>query len=474
MSKLTAWKMTRAVFVLCAATAIAVRAQTFTSLVSFDGLDGANPYYGSLIQGPDGSFYGTTWEGGGDTRCKNSHIGCGTVFRITPSGTLTKIYEFCSEIDCTDGAYPFGGLVLGMDGNLYGTTSAGGTSGLGTVFKITPKAKLKTLHSFNKIDGATPIGTLIQATDGNFYGTTSQGGEANNDGTIFKITPDGILTTLYIFCAQPNCTEGVSPIAGLVEATDGNFYGTTIAGGLNNKDYGTVFKITSTGTLTMLHRFSGRDGANPYGALVQGNESLYGTTESRGPNGGGTIYKMTPQGAFTTEYGFGAENTYPYDALIEASDGSLYGTTRRGGTGGNLGTAFKIDSGGIVTTLHSFYGADGSNPIGGLVQGTDGNFYGTTRIGGAGGSNYGTVFSLSVGLGPFVRLVSTAGRVGQSGGILGQGFTLTTAVSFNGTPASFTVVSDTFLKATVPAGATTGYVTVTTPGGTLTSNVPFA
>jgi len=460
MTNRSSWKTVCGILLLCAATVVASHAQTFTSLVSFNGFNGAYPYYGSLVQGTDWNFYGTTYQGGGP----------GNVFRITREGAVSTVHRFCAETGCTDGANPFGGLVLGADGSVYGTTSGGGTAGLGTVFKITPNAKLKTLHSFNRIDGAIPIGTLIQATDGNFYGTTSQGG-SNNDGTVFKISPDGMLTTLYIFCAQPNCTDGVSPIAGLVEGTDGNFYGTTIKGGLNNKDSGTVFRIARTGTLTMLHSFNGRDGANPYGGLVQGNESLYGTTESRGPNGGGTIFKITSQGTFATVYGFGVENTYPVDGLIAGTDGNLYGTTSKGGAGSNLGTVFNLGSGGTVTTLHSFDTTDGANPYGSLVQSTNGDFYGTTRVGGAEG--YGTVFTLSMGLAPFVRMVSTSGRVGQTGGILGQGLTGTTSVSFNGTAAPFTVVSDTFLKATVPAGATTGYVTVTTPSGTLTSNVPF-
>jgi uncharacterized repeat protein (TIGR03803 family) len=475
MTNLSAWKKACIVFLLCAATAIAAPAQTVTSLLSFDGADGAEPYYGSLVQGPDGNFYGTTWEGGGNTRCKNSHIGCGTVFSITPGGTLTTVHKFCTVTGCPDGAYPYGGLVVGVDGDLYGTTSAGGANGQGTVFKIIPDGALKTLHSFDGSDGTGPYGTLIQASDGDFYGTTYQGGGVNNDGTVFKMTPSGTLTTLYSFCSQPDCTDGVLPIAGLVEGTDGNLYGTTVEGGLKNKDYGTIFKITPAGVLTTLHSFDSHDGSYPYGGLVQGGESFYGTTGNYGPNGEGTIFKITSQGTFTTVYGFSGMNygagAYPYDGLIQATDGSLYGTTSKGGIGGNLGTVFDIASGGAVTTLYSFDGTDGTNPVGGLVQSTDGNFYGTTRIGGT--NDYGTVFSLSMALEPFVRMVSASGKAGHTSGILGQGFTGTTSVLFNGISAAFTIVADTYLTATVPAGATTGYVTATTPSGTLTSNVPF-
>jgi uncharacterized repeat protein (TIGR03803 family) len=467
MNKL--WKRTCVSFIFCAAMALAAPAQTFDSLLSFDGMNGAEPYYGSLIQGPDGNFYGTTW-GGGDFGCNKPLTGCGTVFRITPGGTPTRVHTFCTVTGCADGEYPYGGLVLGTDGALYGTTSAGGLNGQGTVFKLTPSGRLITLHSFNSSDGSEPYGTLIQAADGSFYGTTFQGGGVNNDGTIFRITASGTLTTLHIFCSQFGCADGALPVAGLVQGSDGNFYGTTTEGGLRNVDYGTVFQITPAGVLTTLHSFDGSDGSYPYGTLVQGGESLYGTTENRGPHGGGTIFKVNAHGGFATVYGFGeGSSLYPYDGLIQGTDGSLYGTTSKGGL--DVGTVFNIAPGDVVTTLHSFDAGDGTNPMGGMVQSTNGIFYGTTRIGGA--DNYGTVFSLSMGLGPFVKLVSASGKVGQTEGILGQGFTGASNVSFNGTAATFTVVSDTYVTATVPAGATTGLVTVTTPGGVLTSNGPF-
>src|SRR5271154_2794130 len=189
MTKVSGWIFAIALF--CAVMAIGAPAQTFSSLFSFDGTDGSQPYYGSLVQGPDGNFYGTTWEGG-DIRCNISHLGCGTVFRVTPSGTMTTIHSFCTGTDCSGGAFPYGGLVVGADGNLYGTTSSGGANGLGSVFKIVAEGTLKNLHSFNNSDGAAPYGTLIQAADGNFYGTTYQGGGAiDSDGTVFKMTPSG-------------------------------------------------------------------------------------------------------------------------------------------------------------------------------------------------------------------------------------------------------------------------------------------
>jgi uncharacterized repeat protein (TIGR03803 family) len=269
---------------------------------------------------------------------------------------------------------------------------------------------------------------LVQATGGNFYGTTLGGG-ANGWGTVFKISPGGgPVKTLYSFCSQSGCTDGANPYAALVQATDGNLYGTTRDGGANNQ--GTVFRITPSGTLTTLYSFCSQsgctDGTNTQAALVQGTDgNLYGTTYAGGANSLGTIFKITPSGTLTTLYSF-------------CSQSNCY---------------------------------DGAYPEAGLVQDTNGNFYGTTLDRGAG--EQGTVFSLSVGLGPFVKTQPTSGRVGRFVEILGTNLTGSTSVSFNGTPAVFRVVLNSWIKTTVPAGATTGTVEVVTPGGTLLSNVPF-
>jgi uncharacterized repeat protein (TIGR03803 family) len=248
-----------------------------------------------------------------------------------------------------------------------------------------------------------------------------------------------------------------------------------------------VFRVTPTGNLTTLYRFGGDE--TPNGPLVQASDgSLYGMTFD-------TIFKITLAGEFTTLHGFCSHpncdgGPWPWGGLIQGTDGNFYGVTQMGGVNCELfgkegcGTVFRITAGGTLTTLHRFDQfdlTDGAYPLGGLLQATDGVFYGTTYYGGSSANplcypvfiGCGTVFSLDMGLGPFVSFVYGAGKVGQTGGILGQGFTGTTNVSLNEVSASFTVVSDTFLKATVPAGATTGYVTVTTPTGTLTSNVPF-
>jgi uncharacterized repeat protein (TIGR03803 family) len=432
-------------------------------------------------------LYGTTNGGGSSPQCYSG--GCGTVFKITPAGTLTTVYNFCTQTNCTDGVGPVGGLALATDGNFYGTLPQSGANRDGAIFKITPRGTLTTLYSFCSQPGCPDGGgvspVLAQATDGDLYGVTLAGGVNGGYGTVFKITLSGKLTTLHSF----NGADGWSPYAGLIQGTDGNFYGTTQS---TTTGGGTIFKITPVGKLTTLHTFNGADGNQPVASLVQAADgNFYGTTLDGGPTGEGTVFRITPGGTLTTLYSFCpqpgcVDGQFPEGALIQATDGNLYGTTGSGGTGncttygtGGCGTVFEITLRGVLTTLHTFDSTDGAYLWNALVQHTDGSFYGTTSFGGDVGcdpgslSGCGTVFSLNMGLGPFVAFVHDTGKVGQTGGILGQGFTGTTSVSLNGIPAAFTVKSDTFITATVPPGATTGYVTVATPSGTLTSNVPF-
>ncbi len=486
MARFSFVKSTCVFVLLCALTVISSSAQTFKTLVNFDLENGANPSNMSLVQGTDGGIYGTTSEGG--SGCDSR--GCGTVFKISPEGGFITIYSFCTEINCPNGFLPQAGLVLGTDGNFYGTTAGGGANGYGTIFRITPGGDLTTLHGFSpSIDGEEPSAALIQGADGNFYGTASVGG-VNGYGTVFRITPGGTFTAIYSFCGQLNCTDGAYPRGALVQATDGNFYGTTTYGGANIY-YGTVFRITPDGALTTLHSFDYSDGDYPVGELVQSfGGNLYGTAANGGTgcsgSGCGTIFRITIGGTFTTLHSFdGTDGSGPDAGIFRGNDGNFYGTTNSGGSfdcsapfGNTCGTIFEMSPGGVLTSLHTFDFTDGYEANGGLLQATNGTFYGTTFGGGTSknclkSGGCGTVFSLSKGLGPFVAFVRGAGKIGQSGGVLGQGFTGTTSVSFNGVPANFAVVSDTFLRATVPSGATTGYVTVTTPGGTLTSNVPF-
>jgi uncharacterized repeat protein (TIGR03803 family) len=467
------------VFLLWATGAIALPAQTFATLYSFDGTEGEMPQ-APLIQAIDGNFYGTTFYGGTESSycMQNTVAGCGTVFKVTPSGTLTTLYSFCSIGDCPDGLQPYAGLAQGRNGNLYGTTD-------GTIFEIPLSGTLTTLYSF---DGADFPYQLLQGNDGNFYGTTAEGGfgahcgQEEGCGTVFRITPSGTLTTLYSFASKRDYADGAYPEETLVQAANGDLFGTTAEGGTSNAcrgGCGTVFKITPSGMLTTLHSFDLTDGQFPAAGLAQGTDgNFYGTTFGAGgeDNSYGTVFKITPSGTLTTLYSFCSTGIcttgyQPSAPLVQATDGNFYGTTQGGGSLG-LGTVFEITPSGSLTTLHSFDGTDGHDPEAGLIQSTNGSFYGTTYYGGA--SDYGTVYSLSVGLGPFVETQPTSGPAGGTVKILGTDLTGATSVSFNGTAAVFTVDSHSLIAATVPTGATTGTVQVVTPrSGTLSSNVPF-
>ena len=459
---------------LLAVTAIAVPAQTFTTLASFDGNGGAQPT-SSPVQGLDGNLYGTTQTGGSGAQ--------GTVFRLTPDGILTSIFSFCAAHFCLNGSTPIAGLVLAPSGTFYGTAE------IDNVFKINTEGNQSVLYNFcsqpNCTDGANPKAALIQGPAGNVFGTTANGG-ANGKGTVFRMAPSGTVTTIYSFCAQTNCIDGSAPEGALVLGTDGNFYGTTSEGGANGR--GTIFKVNPQGTFTTLYNFCSRthcaDGSGPIPGLVQGADgNFYGMTLNGGTGQAcatktcGTFFKMTSTGRLTTLYDF-CSQTGCTDGLspinvIQATDGNFYGTTFLGGANG-AGTFFRITTSGALITLYNFCSeascADGASGHG-LVQHTDGKLYGVTEDGGI--SNNGTVFSVDIGLPPFVAALPYVARTGSAIRILGQGLTGTTAVSFNGAAATFSIQSDTYLTATVPVGATSGFVTVTASGNTLTSNHPF-
>jgi uncharacterized repeat protein (TIGR03803 family) len=394
------------VFLLRAMAAVALPAQTFTSLYSFDGTDGSLPL-ATLLQGSDGNFYGTTSSGGNSAECLNDE--CGTIFQITPGGTLTTIHNLTGA----DGANPFAGLIEGADKNFYGTTENGGANGFGTAFKITSTSPytLTTLYSFcsqpNCTDGYNPVAGLIQGSDGNFYGTALYGGAGADGGVVFQLTPTGSFTVLYSLCSLSNCADGESPAAGLVQDADGNFYGTTEKGGANG--FGTGFTITSTSpyTLTTLYSFCSQggssctDGSLPVAALYQAaNGIFYGTTSQGGTSsnctgGCGTLFQITSSGALTTLHSFEkTDGSEPEGSLLAGADGNFYGTTGDGGAN-NLGTVFTITPAGMLTTLHSFIETDGEFPVAGLIQATNGYFYATTLKGGTGTDGTGTIFSIS-------------------------------------------------------------------------------
>jgi uncharacterized repeat protein (TIGR03803 family) len=490
----------RSIFVLillCAAINIAAPAQTYTELADFSYTTSGGYPASPLTQGLDGNFYGTAQYGGA--------YNLGTFFQVTPSGTLTVLHDFCFSYPwgCpdgpNDGAYPSGQIALGVDGNFYGTTQGtyNAAYGNGTIYKITPEGSLTILYVFSLCtsncsafpgsgltlarDGvfygvsgsplatpdafddlvfwisssgtftnllfvcpdqicptnAGPYGTLLQANAGNLIGPGPGG--ANGEGAIYKMTPSGTPTVLYSFCADSTCHDGYQTTSPLVEAPGGDFYGTNVYGGSGTHctlaaGCGTAFRVTFDGTLTKLHDFcswaSCADGATP-------------------------------------------------NALILATDGNFYGSTPWGGTS-NQGTVFSLTPSGRFTLIHTFSGTEGSRvpgptdppgPTTVLYQGTDGNLYGTTNTGGNGA---GTIFRISLGLPSFVRTVQNFGAVGAAVIILGNNLTGATGVTFNGATAAFSVVSDTEITATVPAGATTGSIQVVTAGsGTLSSNVAF-
>ena len=460
--------------------ALAVRrvplADSFATLYNFCSQSGCTDGAGALtelVQATDGYLYGTTFAGG-------TH-NYGTAFKVNTTGKLTTIHSFCSVggSACADGVTPNAGLIQGANGSFHGTTEAGGgPNDGGTVFKIALNGALTTEYAFG--DGANPSEKLLAATDGKYYGTTQD--------SIFKMTAAGLLTTLHTF----NSVQTVGPagpVSALIQGTDGNFYGTTETGYGGHE--GTAFRITSNGTLTLLYTFCSAancaDGTTPTGGLIQGSDgNFYGTTQDVGLNSApnnndGTVYRITPAGALTTLYSFCSvggnlcsDGRRPH-GLIQATDGNFYGTTEAGGGLNDGGTIFTISPTGTLTTLYTFCSRtscrDGSDPSGRLVQNTDGNFYGTTAYGGAHGD--GTVFKLSVGLAPFIATQTTSGKQGATVKILGTNLIGATKVTFNGVPATFTVVSKSEIKTTVPAGATTGTVQVKTPTAILNSNVPF-
>jgi uncharacterized repeat protein (TIGR03803 family) len=359
---------------------LAVPGAALATLYSFTAAnDGANPL-APLVQAANGDLYGTALSGGAS--------GQGTQFRITTNGLLATVHAFTGG---DDGGAPGAGLIQAADGNLYGTTHSGGLSGGGTVFRATLGGGLTTLHSFSSgTEGGNPSWGLVQAADGDFYGTTPSGG-VSGDGTVFKILPSGVLTLLHSFSGS----DGASPRGGLVLGDDGNFYGVTRHAPASSSN-GTVFRISTTGALTTLFNRSGTNRFSPRDRLVQGSDgNFYGTTLDDGANGSGTIFRMTPSGLLTRLYSFTAGNDgyWPRAALVEGKDGYFYGTTTIGGTYGS-GTAFRISPSGLFTTIVAFDGFNGANPAAPLVHAADGNLYGTTANGGEYG--FGTVFRLTV------------------------------------------------------------------------------
>jgi uncharacterized repeat protein (TIGR03803 family) len=352
-------------------------------IYSFTGgtTDGSVPN-SRLAMDNDGNFYGTTFAGGDDDD--------GTVFRVTPHGRESILHSFTGG---SDGGFPTGDLIVGFDGNLYGTTEGGGDSGFGTVFQLTLTGEETVLYSFTGgSDGGNPLGGVIMDGDGNLYGTTKNGG-AGLLGTVFKLTP-GKEKVLHSFTTGG---DGANPHGGLIMDGDGNLYGTTTDGGALNQ--GTAFKLKPNGKETILHSFDGgNDGAFPISALVMdGDGNLYGTTPSGGVSLAGTAFKLKPNGKIKVLHSFtgGDDGSTPAGSLIMDVTGDLYGATAAGGAGGaSVGTVFRLSPRGKETVLHSFDADidinDGRAPASALTMDFAGDLYGVTSQGGS--RNVGTVF----------------------------------------------------------------------------------
>lgn len=451
---------------LFAATSTCASSQTYTVIANLTGAN-SNPT-GNLIQGVNGDLYGTSDAEMGST--------LGTVFEVTAGGTVSTLYSFCSKPSCADGSIPAAGLMLANDLNFYGTTTSGGAYGFGTIFKLTPSGTLTTLYSFCQQtgcpDGSDPSGSLVQGTNGLLYGTTKFGG-AGESGTVFSISTSGeTFTTLFSFCVQdyPYCVDGSQPETALVQGSNGNFYGTT--------SFGTIFEMTPQGVLTTLYEFcslpSCEDGNAPSGNLALSSAGvLYGAATKGGVSGGGVVWDFdTSNSTFGDLVDFGSNYGAVPNGVVLGTNGYVYGTSL--GATGRSGviypsTAYEISpTTGEITLLYTFCQdnvcADGGPPGGELLEATNGILYGGAQ---------GTIFSISDGMKPFVMSVPSFGKPGNKVRILGTNLDGSTAVSFSGKSATFSVNSSSEITAEVPAGAKTGNIEVETPSGKLTSNLVF-
>jgi len=430
---------------------------TYTVLYNASG--DPNPgFLTGVVQGRDGNFYGGSYQGGTNN--------LGSIYKITPAGAPTVIYSLTAadgNPQCNPSVE-----VLGTDGNFYGACSYNSD---GYIFKVTPSGTFTHLHDFTGADGMEPS-LEFQGSNGNFYGDC-QGGGSGGEGTVFKITPTGTLTTIYSFAGGDPIYEPT----GLVQSSNGDFYGVGYQG---DGTQGGVFKLTAAGVLTPLHDFEGgaSDGTNPSGFALGTDGNFYGATEMGGVNNQGTIYKITPAGTFTLLHSFNLttdEGEYPSAPLTQGSDGNFYSTAVNCDVFGcglpeNI---FEITPRGAYTSLASFNMTNGEFPFAGVTQDTSGIFYSVTDQGGTNGQ--GVFYSLNNNLSAFASLVGTSGKEGAKVGILGQGFSNASVVRFDGVQATTVMrTGATFLSATIPAGALTGSVTVTTGATTLTSNKRFS
>ncbi len=459
--------------VMAALLGTAAQAQTPTVLYNFapngpGPLGFLNP--GTVSQGQDGAIYTTSVESPG--------LGyySGMFFSMTTGGNLSQLFAFPSYIQgqpCPYGNSPYSGTSASPDGT-YLVATLGCGLGWGTVLTMTPSGSANIVYSFTDgVEGGQPVAAPILGTDGNYYGVTECGGAtpcgntSQGCGTVYQLTPAGTLGWVHQFTG----TDGCNGFAPLVQGKDGNLYGSTAGGA------GSIFRVTPTGVFTFLNNSQGGITA----PMVVGSDgNLYGTAAGGG-NGQGSIFKITPAGKLTVLHSLsadGSEGGNLYAGLVQGTDGYFYGVATGGGTNG-YGTIFRVGSkgGSTFSVLYDFDGANGV--VGGavevsLLQHTNGSFYGLSNAGGTYGSGTFLSWNPSTPLRPFASLVTTLGPVGATIGVLGQGFTATKKVTFPKlVPATYTVVSDTYMTVTVPTGATTGFVMIKTAKGTLKSSKKF-
>jgi uncharacterized repeat protein (TIGR03803 family) len=444
-----------------AGASTSAQAQTYTVLYTASGPPGVQNPQGTISQGRDGNMYTVSNTGG---------TFYGTAFKFSPSGALAVINDV--------GYFPSGGLTLGTDGNFYGQDGDGGVVGNcglaagGQVYKLTPAGAMTVLHNFTGgTDGCNPAAAPIEGANGIFYGTTPNA----NNGTVYSVTSGGLFTTLHTFTGA----DGQGVYAPLVQGTDGNFYGDTVYGGTNG--VGVIFKMTPAGTVTVLHNFAGApDGAQAYNGLTQASDgNFYGVTFGGGTFYG-TVFKMTPTGVLSVLHTFAdgpSDGAGPSSSLTQGTDGKLYGVTSAGGTTGG-GTIYSITTSGAYSVLYNFEDTNsttGYNPASPLHQSSNGKFYGDTSNGGEYSTcNCGVIYSFDVGLSPFVSPETSSAKEGAKVGLLGQGFSSASVVKFGGVAATLIARGGTtFISATVPTGALTGSITVTTGATTLKSPQAF-
>ncbi len=441
-----------AVGIAASSASSALSGGVYTELFNFDcATDGCDPLSPALLaQGEDGILYGTLASG-------TSQSANGTIIDYVPGGTVNVLYRFQNG----DGHSPQSGLTLGFDGAFYGTTTNGGALGDGTVFRLANGA-MTTLYGFtNGTDGAFPWAPPVQTPDGNLYGVTFNG---THLGVVYRIAPGGKFSSI---ATVPSKTT-----APLVMGVDGNFYGTTQLGGDFNQ--GTLFRLSTKGKLKIIHSFNAStEGATPIApVMIAADGKFYGTTSAGGTFSNGIVYQLSSGGPYRVLHNFqpSTEGDASTAGFVQGSDGYLYSALSNGGVKG-YGVLYRINTRGTkFQVLHQFNMQDGAYPGATPTLDTSGTIYGfATKGGGGENGTSGVLFSYTNGLKPFIALQLWAGAEGTQVGILGQGFSAATGVEFGNIAANYSVMSDTYMVAMVPLGAQSAKVTVFEPSGTLVS-----